>query len=252
MDLGLAGRKVLITGGSGDLGSALVRGFAAEGADVGFTYAVQQTAAEDLRDQLAEGGNHAVAHPMDLTDLESVRRAVSALAEALGGVDVLISNAVVWDEWRASVEEWGPVDWQPILRANTEGVFTLVQEAASHLRASDAGRVVFVSSSLTDRGMHGVWLYTVAKTAGLGLARSLAWDLGRDRVLVNTVAPGVVLKADGHHRNIPDEELERLAAAQPVGRLPTMEDIVNFVLFLGSPANGAMNAEVIRITGGVS
>ncbi len=251
MDLGLAGRNVLITGGSGDLGSALARGFAAEGARIAITYASQQSVADSLCAELMSAGAVAAACPMDLTDLDSVRQAVACSVESLGGLDVVISNAVVWEDWRSRIEEWGPCDWQRVLRANTEGVFTLIQEAAPHLRASDGGRVVFISSSLTARGMAGIWCYTTAKTAGHGLARSLAWDLGRDGVLVNTVAPGIVLRPDGHHRNIPDEEIDKLAQAQPLGRLPTVDDVVHAVLFLGSRANGIVNAEIVQATGGI-
>jgi NAD(P)-dependent dehydrogenase (short-subunit alcohol dehydrogenase family) len=251
MDLGLSGASVLVTGGSRGIGACIARAYAAEGANVAITYAVQRDAARRVVEQLRAVGVEAFATRLDLTDSGSVAAAVDAVLKRFGALDVLVTNAVRWEEWRNRVEDWILEDWQPVLRANMEGVFVLAQRAAPALRRSGRGRLVFVSSSLAERGMVGTWSYATAKAGGHGLARSLAWDLGRDGVLVNTVMPGTVL-VDGHHRSVPDGELPALAAAQPIGRLPTGDDVARAVLFLGSSANGSISGEIVRVTGGVS
>lgn len=251
MDLGLNGRSVLVTGGSGGIGGCIARAYAQEGANVAVTYASNRKAAEALVDEMRDMGVDGFSVHLDLTDLDSVTSAVDAVLDRFGGLDVLVSNAVCWEEWRDYVEQWVPNDWQPVLRANVEGVFTLAQRATPALRRSGVGRIVFISSSLTERGMIGCWSYATAKAAGHGLARSLAWDLGRDNVLVNTVMPGMVL-VDGHHRSVPDEDLPALVDKQPSRRLPTGEDVARAVLFLGSPSNLCITGEILHVTGGTS
>jgi len=251
MDMRLYGSSVMVTGGSGDIGRAIARAFAAEGANVAITYATQADVAKELARELGEQGVRTCDVHLDLGSPESATAAVDVVTEAFGGLDVLVNNAVWWEEWRDYIEDWEPEDWQPVLRGNIEGVFTLTQRAAPFLRRSRAGRIVFISSTLTERGMTGCWSYATAKSAGHGLARGLAWDLGRDGVLVNTVSPGMVL-VNGRHRSASDEELAELATRQPVRRLPTAEDVAAAVLFLASGVNQSITGEILRVTGGTA
>lgn len=249
MDMGLKGSAVLVTGGSGDIGRSIALAFAAEGANVAITYHQHQDAADAVVKEIQATGTRAIAVRLDLASLDRAAPAVDEVVAAFGRLDVLVHNAVFWEQWRPSIEEWSREDWQPALRANTEGVFELTQRAAPALRRSPAGRIVFISSTLTERGMIGCWSYAAAKAAGHGLARGLAWDLGRDGVLVNTVSPGMVL-IDGRHRTASAEELAELAKAQPAGRLPTSEDVANATVFLASRANRSITGEVLRVCGG--
>lgn len=249
MDMGLAGAAVLVTGGSGGIGRSIALAFAAEGANVAITYHQQRDAADAVVKQIKQDGTRAIAVRLDLASADSAAAVVDEVVQAFGGLDVLVNNAVFWEEWRPSIEEWTPEDWQPALRANIEGVFVLTQRAAPALRRSQAGRIVFISSTLTERGMIGCWSYAAAKSAGHGLARGLAWDLGRDGVLVNTVSPGMVL-VDGRHRTASAEELAELAKAQPAGRLPASEDVASATVYLASRANRSITGEVLRVCGG--
>lgn len=249
MDLHLAGRRILVTGATGGIGRTVALTLAAEGADLALA---SRRAGPDLLELAAElegSGSLAVPIAMDLEDLHSVRSAVTQAATGLGALDGLVNCAVRWGQWRDRIEEAPDPEWQPHLRANLEGVFVLVQAAAPHLRRSNAGRVVLVSSTLAEKGMIGSWVYATAKAGGHGLARGLAWDLGRDDVLVNTVMPGVVL-VNGEHRSIPGGELPRLAAQQPAGRLPADQDVADVIAYLVSPRNRVISGEIVPITGG--
>ncbi len=249
MDMGLKGSAVLVTGGSGGIGRSIALAFAAEGANVAVTYHRQPDAADAVVKEIEAAGTRAIAVRLDLASLDRAAAVVDEVVQAFGGLDVLVNNAVFWEEWRPSIEEWTRQDWQPALRANIEGVFELTQRAVPALRRSPAGRIVFISSTLTERGMIGCWSYATAKAAGHGLARGLAWDLGRDGVLVNTVSPGMVL-VDGRHRTASEEELAELAKAQPAGRLPTSEDVANATVYLASRVNRSITGEVLRVCGG--
>ena len=249
MDFCLDGKKVLVAGATGGLGRAVALGLAAEGAHLALTSRHLGPDLLTLAEKINLSGPQPVSVAMDLEDLTSVRAAVEQASNELGGLDGLVSCAVRWGRWRDRIEEAPDMEWQPHLRANLEGVFTLVQAAAPHLRQSDAGRVVLVSSTLAGKGMVGSWVYATAKAGGHGLARGLAWDLGRDSVLVNTVMPGLIL-VEGEHRSIPPDELPALATQQPAGRLPDADDVADVIVYLVSPRNRVITGEIVQVTGG--
>jgi NAD(P)-dependent dehydrogenase (short-subunit alcohol dehydrogenase family) len=191
---------------------------------------------------------------MSLNSLDSIEAAVETVVRQWGGLDVLVANAVDWGggdfEERATSIENAPVDdWQRMLRANLEGNFGLVRAATPTLRRSGQGRVVLISSNVTEHGFPGSWSYGAAKAGLHGLTVSLAPDLGRDGILVNVVMPGLTLD-DGHHLVVPDEALPGIAAQFPAGRLPTTEDVAAAIVFLSSPRNGGTTGEILRVTGG--
>lgn len=255
MDMGLRDRVVLVTGGSSGIGRRTALTFAREGAKVAITYRSQEGAAKAVADEIAELGGRAHVVPMSLDDAESIEAAVAGTVEALGGLDVLVANAVDWGDGDfhhrpTRIEDATEEQWLRVLRANLEGNFRLVRQAAPALRNSAGGRVVLLSSDIAERGFIGAWAYGAAKAGLHGLAVNLAPDLGRDGVLVNVVMAGVTLE-DGHHRVIPDEALPAIAGKYPAQRLPTTDDLAAAITFLCSPRNGATTGEILHVTGGI-
>ena len=228
----------------------MARRFSEEGSSVALTYHSHEQAALDVWQTLAEDdGRHSPPIRMDLENPESVRGAVRDAIRELGGIDVLVNCAFRWGVYCDRVEDAAEEEWPAHLRANLESIFVLLQEASPYLRSSGTGRVVLISSPLAVTGTIGSWVYATAKSAGHGLARSLAWDLGRQGVLVNTVMPGTVI-VDGAHRSIPTAELETLKKEQPSGCLPTADEVADAVVFLGSPRTRAITGTVLPVTGG--
>lgn len=254
MDLGLKNAAVLVSGGSGGIGRSTALAFAAEGARVAITYNSREDVAKTVSDEIVEAGGEAVVVPMSLNSVDSIGSAVDAVVRHWDGLDVLVANAVDWgggdfEERATSIEDY-PVDhWQRMVRANLDGNFGLVRAATPALRRSAQGRVVLVSSNVSEHGFPGGWSYGAAKAGLHGLNVSLAPDLGRDGILVNVVMPGLTLD-DGHHQVVPDEALPGIAAQFPAGRLPTTEDVAAAVVFLSSPRNGGTTGEILRVTGG--
>ena len=249
MDLSLRHRRILVTGATGGLGRAVAAALAAEGACLALASQTVDDRLLAVVDDVRQSGGQCDPVQLNLEDLAGVREGVASAAQILGGLDGLVNCAIRWGTRRERIEEAPDGEWQPHLRANVEGVFVLVQSSAPHLRASGEGRVVLVSSTLAFKGMIGSWVYATAKAAGHGLARSLAWDLGRDNVLVNTVMPGVVL-VDGAHRSIPPSELDLLKGLQPARRLPEASDVADMIIYLVSPRNRAITGEIVEISGG--
>lgn len=227
-------RRVLVTGGSSGIGRAIAAAFTRAGAVVAATS--------------RSGRVSDVAYPlaMELEDPDSIASAAEDATRLLGGIDTLVANAVRWPAGFADrFETLDSAEWRPVLRANVEGAFSLVQAALPALRESAAGRIVLMSSGAAEEGHPPAPHYTAAKAALHGLCRALAWDAGRDGVLVNVIAAGFTRTATGTERLGP-EIFERAGALTPQRRVSTAEDIAALALWLGSAANTSVTGEVVR------
>jgi NAD(P)-dependent dehydrogenase (short-subunit alcohol dehydrogenase family) len=254
MDLGLNGSAVLVTGGSSGIGRATAIAYGQEGARVAITYNSRKDTAEAVAEEVEAAGGTAYVVPMDLNEPETIAAAVEATVRRWGGLDAVVGNAVNWGnagfhERPLKVEDAKPEWWIPVLRANLEGNFHLVQQVAPALRRSGHGRLVLISTDLAERGMTGSWPYGAAKAGLHGLVASLQHDLGKDGVLVNVVMPGITLE-NGEHRVIPKPRVDQLATRFTAGRLPETTDLAAAILFLTSPRTTAIQGEILRVTGG--
>ena len=208
------------------------------------TYRSDREAAEAVAAAVTAAGGHGLALPCDLEDALSMAGAVEATVARWGRLDLLVANAVAWPRG----VDGRPWDWRRTIHANLEGTYATVQAAIPHLRRSH-GRIVLVSSNLAEDGLPGSSAYASAKAALHGLAATLAVELGPDGVLSIVVMPGLTL-TERAQRTVPTDVLEQIAAQTPTRRLSTPQDVAATILYLGSPRNGDINAETIRVTGG--
>jgi 3-oxoacyl-[acyl-carrier protein] reductase len=223
-----------VTGGSGGIGRAIAASFIAAGATVAAT----------SRSGRVPAATHGVA--MELEQPDSISAAMAEGERLLGGLDTLVVNAVRWPAGFAErFEAIDPTEWRAVLRANTEGAFSVVQAALPALRASAAGRIVLISSGAAEEGHPPAPHYIAAKAALHGLCRALAWDAGRDGVLVNVIAAGFTRTATNSERFGP-EIFQRAGALTPQRRVSTAEDVAALALWLGSAANTSVTGEVVR------
>lgn len=246
-------RSVLITGASRGIGRAIARRLAAEAATVAITYRDDRAGAQATARQVADAGASPMTLAYDLEDDNTIHHAAAELDRAVGRLDVLVANAVLWPSSgpvnAPRSDEVNPAVWRRVLRANIEGTYLTVQTMLPLLRRSRAGRIVFISSGLAEEGRPGSGAYTAAKAALHGLARSLAWDLGSDDILVNTVMPGLTL-TDRAQTAIPEGVRDEVARHTPSARLSTPEDVAEVVAFAASPHLGNVTGEILRVTGG--
>jgi 3-oxoacyl-[acyl-carrier protein] reductase len=250
MQTSLAGRSVLVTGGTRGIGKGIAAAFAAEGASVaiaGRDRAVGEQAADELGAAAADAGGKVTFVAGDVADPGSCAEIVAAAIELGGGLDVLCCNAGIFPS--ASLREMTPDQLEEVLAVNLKGTFFAVQAAIPALEESGHGRVI-VTSSITGpiTGYVGWSHYGASKAGQLGFLRSAALELARGRITVNAIMPGNII-TEGLEDLGPDY-LRTMEASIPLGRLGSIEDIGNAAVFLASDQAGYITGQTLVIDGG--
>jgi 3-oxoacyl-[acyl-carrier protein] reductase len=239
--------KALVTGGSRGIGAACATRLAREGWDVAVHYLSGAGEAADVVTTLEGAGARGVALQADVGDHSACEDLVERTVQELGGLDTVVANAGVYD--RAHLDQLPPQRWERTIAVNLSGTFHVIRAALPHLKASEDGTAVLVSSQLARLGSaHGAH-YAASKTAIEGLTKALALELGPHGVRVNCVAPGMTRTAilDPYS----DEELERRARGVPVRRIGEPEDVASAVALLVSRDSTYMTGAVLHVNGGV-
>jgi NAD(P)-dependent dehydrogenase (short-subunit alcohol dehydrogenase family) len=233
--------NVVVTGASRGLGRAIALAFAADGARV----VLVARGADALEAAAREAGG--VAFAADVGDDD----AMSRLAVIAGTPDVVVAGAGVTGP-TAPLWEVEPADWEATLRANVTGVFLTCRALLPAMVAAGRGSVVVIGSMTGKRPLPGRTPYAAAKTALIGLVRTLAWDAGPHGVRVNLVSPGPVdgERLDGVLRAQGAGARERFLAASPLGRFATPDDVVAAVRFLCSDAAAAITGADVDVCAG--
>ncbi|MFE7601664.1 SDR family NAD(P)-dependent oxidoreductase [Streptomyces sp. NPDC057494] len=239
----LAGLTALVTGGASGIGLATARLLAERGADVAVLDLDPSGVPAPLRGFTA-----------DVSDDESVRRAVEAAAETLGGIDILVNNAGVGAA--GTVEDNPDAQWHSVLDVNVLGVVRTTRAALPHLRRSAHAAVVNTCSIAATAGLPQRALYSASKGAVLSLTLAMAADHVREGIRVNCVNPGTVdtpwvgrllgAAAD------PAAERAALEARQPTGRLVSADQVAASIAYLASPAAGSTTGTALAVDGGMA
>jgi NAD(P)-dependent dehydrogenase (short-subunit alcohol dehydrogenase family) len=226
----LRGKRVIISGGGSGIGAGLVEAFARQGAKVAFVD-VAEADSRALVERLGDAAHVPVFRRLDLTDLDALASVFAELQAELGGVDVLVNNAANDD--RHTVAEVTPAYWDQRMNVNLRHQFFAAQAVIPAMKAAGGGSIINFGSISWHLGLEDLVLYQTAKAAIEGLTRSLARDLGRDNIRVNTVVPGNVKTPRQEKWYTPEGEAEIVAAQCLDGRIEP-EDIAALVLFLAS------------------
>jgi NAD(P)-dependent dehydrogenase (short-subunit alcohol dehydrogenase family) len=237
---------VLVTGASRGIGAAVARAFAAAGDRVAVHYGSRHDAAVQLCAELPGEGH--VAAGAELADPEAVRRMVDEVARDLGGIDVLVNNAGVFEPHAATettYEEWQAA-WTHTLGVNLIGAANVTWCVLRHMGAG--GRVVNVSSRGAFRGEPDHPAYGASKAGLIAFGQSLARALGERRISVTAVAPGFV-ETDMAATELAGESGVRRRAESPLGRVATPEEIAAAVLYLASPEAEMASGTVLDVNG---
>ena len=248
MDLGLAGRVAIITGGAGGLGRAHARALGAEGVRVVLAD-IDADAAEASAATLRGEGIAATALAADAAEEGSVAEALDRVLQAEGRLDILINNAgiAVRPAWRLA--EMPAEAWDRMIHVHLRGAFLWARAAIAPMRAGGFGRIVSMSSmNFTGGGRVGVTHYAAAKAGIVGMTQTLAKEVGGDGITANAVAPGYVATDLISQFDAATREL--LCRQNPLGRLCKPEEVAASVAFLCSVPAAFINGETLCIDGG--
>lgn len=244
----LTQKTALVTGGSSGIGRGVALAFAAEGARVAVNHpdADTSSAAEAIVAEIRAGGGEAMAFQADVSDAAEVDALVSAAEQALGPIEILVSNAGI--ARAAPLHEMAAEDFDRVIAVHLRGGFLMARRVLPGMYERGFGRIIFTASQLAYKGAAGFSAYTAAKGALLSLARTLALEAGSSGVTVNAVAPGATktpMLAD-----VPPDILETVRQAIPLGRLAEIEDIVPAYVFLASEDARHFHGQCLSPNGG--
>ncbi|MXP48249.1 SDR family oxidoreductase [Altererythrobacter luteolus] len=226
----LSGRKVIISGGGSGIGEAFVEAFALQGAAVAFVD-IQAEPGEELAARLADAAIAPIFHTCDVTDCDDYGEKIALMIEQLGGCDVLINNAASDD--RHSLEDTTPEYWDSRMAVNLKHQFFAAKAVLGAMRGAGGGSIINMGSISWHLGLEDLVVYQTAKAAIEGLTRSMARELGRQKIRVNTIIPGNVKTPRQMQWYSPDEEAKIVAAQCLDGRIQPA-DIAAMALFLAS------------------
>ena len=243
----LAGKSVLVTGGGSGIGAAIVAAFHRQNAKVAFID-IAEAPSTALVAKLSQAGPAPMFVHADLRDIPALETAIAAIAARHGAIDVLINNAA-HDE-RHPTGTVTPEQFDDRIAVNLRHAFFAAQAVVPGMKARGGGVIVNFSSISWMAGMGGMAVYTAAKSAMLGLTRSLARDFGPDNIRVNAVAPGWVRTERQLTKWLTPEGDQRRLEAQCLKRWVEPEDIARFVLFLASEDASACTAQHYVVDGG--
>ncbi|HCX33558.1 MAG TPA: beta-ketoacyl-ACP reductase [Rhodocyclaceae bacterium] len=240
-------RVALVTGGMGGLGEAICIKLAALGYRVVTTYSPANRKAEDWLTQMHNMGYGFRAYPCDVSDFDSAKQCVAAVAAEAGPVDVLVNNAGITRDM--TFKKMGKADWDAVIRTNLDSVFNMTKQVIDGMTERRWGRVVNVSSVNGQKGAFGQTNYSAAKAGMHGFTKALALEVAKFGVTVNTISPGYI--GTKMVMAIPQEILDSKILPQiPVSRLGKPEEIAGLVAYLASDEAAFVTGANISINGG--
>jgi 3-oxoacyl-[acyl-carrier protein] reductase len=240
----LLGKVALVTGGSRGIGAAIAKRLAEEGADVAITYSSAHQAAKEVVSVIETLNVRGLAIRADSGNEAETKEAISQVVQNLGGLDILVNNAGVITF--SPVDEVALADFDRTIAINIRGAFVAAQSAARVMK--DGGRIINIGSVFAERiPVAGFSVYTMTKSAIVGLTRGLARDLGTRGITVNNVQPGPIDTEANPADGVYAENMRAHLAVSSYGR---PEEVGGMVVYLASPEARFVTGTSLTIDGG--
>ena len=234
-------------GGSGGAGREIARESPRQGATVVIGYVEQEAAAQAVASEIAAGGGRASVARMDVRDRAQVGRALAGAVQRHGGLDILVNNAGI--NRRGTFDETTDEDWDAIMAVNLKGPFICCQEAFPHLIARGGGRIINISSVAGQYHGPKTVHYAVSKAGLNSLTKVIARYGAEHNILVNAVAPGIML-TEQTADELAGPAGDRVVAMTLLKRAGALSDVAATCVFLASDEQSYITGQVISVAGG--
>ena len=242
----LKGEIALVTGASRGIGAAIADALSNAGAKVIGT-ATLPAGATAIGERLAQFPGGGEGRVLDVADAAVCEAIVESIAKQIGAITILVNNAgITRDQLLLRMKD---EDWQAIMDTNLSSVFRLSKSVLRGMMKARKGRIVNIASVIGVTGNAGQANYAAAKAGIIGFTKSLAREVGARGITANVVAPGFI--ETDMTRVLPDAQRQAMLSTIALGRLGSVEDIAQAVLFLASPAAGYITGETLHVNGGM-
>lgn len=258
MDLGLQGKTALVLASSKGLGKATSLKFAEEGANVMLVSRNEALLAQTANEIQEKTNGNISFKVCDITNAQSIKATVQATVDTFGSVDILVNNA--GGPPAGSFADFDDDAWQKSFELNLLSYIRTIREVLPHMRKQGGGRILNIASSSIKQPIDGLILSNTFRNGIAGLAKSLASELGKDNILVNTLGPGRIgtdrlneldSVIAGKKGVTPDDVKASFAGMIPLGRYGTPEEFANMAVFLCSEANTYVTGQAFLVDGGM-
>lgn len=244
----LEGKTAIITGGSRGIGKAIALRFAAEGANVAFTYLNSKERAESVAREIASLGVKCEAYASNAADYEQAHQMVAQVLADFGRVDILVNNAGITKD--GLLMRMNQQQWDEVVYTNLNSAFYFSHAVASIMMKQKAGSIINMSSVVGVSGNAGQANYAASKAGLIGLTKSVAKELGSRGIRVNAIAPGFI--ETDMTSNLGDDVKTEWAKTIPLRRAGQPDDVANTAVFLASDLSAYITGQVINVCGGMN
>lgn len=240
-------RLAVVTGGMGGLGEAISIRLQDAGCTVAVTHSPGNNGVASWLGRMEEQDRKFHAYSVDVANYESCQQSVARIREELGSIDILINNAGITRD--ASFKKLDQVNWDAVIRTNLDSLFNMTKPVCEDMMKRGWGRIVNISSIIGSKGGFGQTNYAAAKAGMHGFTKSLALEVAKNGVTVNTVSPGFI--ATKMVTTVPQEILDsKIIPNIPVGRLGQPEEVAALIAYLCSNEAAFLTGANIAINGG--
>lgn len=244
----LEGKVALITGGTRGIGRAIAVKFAQAGANVAFTYRQINNNAQELIDEITAMGVTCKGYAADASSYTATEETVKKIIADFGKIDILVNNAGITKDgmlMRMTEEQWDSV-----INVNLKSAFNFTRAVVPTMAKQRAGSIINMTSVVGEHGNAGQCNYSASKAGVIGLAKSVAKEMGPRGIRANCIAPGFILT--DMTQAIPENMREEWAKTIPLRRAGTPEDVAGVALFLASDMSAYVSGQVINCCGAMS
>lgn len=244
----LDGKVALITGAARGIGKAIALKFAEEGADVAFTDLVINEAAEQTIKELEAFGHRVQAYASNAADFTQTHEVVEQIHKDFGHIDILVNNAGITKD--GLMLRMGEAQWDAVIGVNLKSAYNFIHALTPIMARQRSGSIINMSSVVGEHGNPGQCNYSASKAGLIGLAKSIAKEMGSRGIRANCIAPGFIVS--DMTNQLPEAEREAVIKTIPLRRGGTPEEVAKVALFLASDLSSYVSGQVINVCGAMA